>query len=135
MNEKSIHERLENWGRVYGGRAPTGPASMTGAICDRLRKAALGVTISDRPELDEADALVIERARGKLLEFRHKEMLRWLYVRNAHPQFICRKLGLRPFPTTVFDAELGRATSALQKVLDSTQERHKIPSNNLLPST
>jgi len=55
------------------------------------------------------------RKLASLLE--HRELLRWHYIRNANQQLICRRLGIRPRPTSIFDIELSRAEAELARVL------------------
>jgi hypothetical protein len=49
----------------------------------------------------------------------HRELLRWHYIRNANPQMICRRLGIKPRPTSIFDIELARAEAELGAALSS----------------
>jgi hypothetical protein len=122
MNKVSIRERLENWARWAGagsGRQEGQSMTMTGIVCDRLRKAALGNVwsgVEPRSVLDDTDARQVEQAWCRL-EPRSRELLRWWYVRRARPEFICRRLRIKPFPRSVFDLELKRAEIAIEKIL------------------
>jgi hypothetical protein len=125
MNKVSIIERLENWARWAGsgGRnRESRSITMTGIVCDRLRKASLGNVwsgVQPRTELDDSDAQQVEQAWSRL-EPRYRELLRWWYVRRARPEFICRRLGIKLFPRSVFDLELKRAENAIEKTLAGT---------------
>lgn len=89
---------------------------MTGTICENMRAAALGAISTggggagDR--LNSEDAALVER-RWKTLAPKHRELLRWHYIREANPAVICRRLGIKPRPTSIFDIELARAEAAL----------------------
>lgn len=92
---------------------------MTGIVCERMRKAALGNVwsgVGPRAELDDWDAQEVEQAWCKLPP-RHREILRWWYVRRARAEMICRRLGIKPFPQTVFALELARAEEAIARNL------------------
>ena len=125
MNKVSIRERLENWARWAGagsGSREGRSMTMTGIVCDRLRKASLGNVwsgVQPLAELDDSDARQVEQAWSRL-EPRHRELLRWWYVRRARSEFICRRLGIKLFPRSVFDLELKRAETAIEKILAGT---------------
>ena len=92
---------------------------MTGIVCERMRRAALGDVWSGHGterKVDHADAELVERA-WKTLEPKHKELLRWHYIRNASPGFICRRLGIAARPASVFDIDLARAEEAIGRAL------------------
>lgn len=122
MKHKSTRDRIYNWARWARGGTPTpSSTSMTGMICDRMRIASEGALVGagsgtgvDR--LDSDDAASVERAWKRLSPV-HREMLRWHYIRNARPDIICRRLGIKPRPTTIFDIELARAEAELARVM------------------
>lgn len=92
---------------------------MTGFVCDRMQVAAEGALSSgggggDR--LDSADADLVERA-WRTLKPMYRELLRWHYIRAASPGFICRRLGIKPRPTSIFDIELARSESEIGRAL------------------
>jgi hypothetical protein len=92
---------------------------MTGIVCDGLRRAALGDVWSGHSAgrtLDSVDAQLVERA-WKSLAPKHKELLRWHYIRNAAPGFICRRLGIAARPASVFAIELAHAEDAIDSAL------------------
>lgn len=129
MKHKSTRDRIYNWARWARGGAPGRPSSsMTGLICDRMRIASQGSIITagsaggDR--LDADDAALVERA-WKRLDPMHRELLRWHYIRDAHPGIICRRLGIKPRPTSIFDIELARAEKALGAALTDLVARYR----------
>ena len=115
----TIREHIGNWAAwSRDGRAPES-LSNTGIICDRLRAARMGLLSSGSSySIDDADAERVERA-WKRLAPKHRELLRWHYVRNANPNMICRRLGIKPRPTSIFDIELARAEAELARMMAS----------------
>lgn len=98
---------------------------MTGFVCDRMQVAAEGALSSGRggvDRLDSADADLVERAWRALLP-KHRELLRWHYIRGSSPAFICRRLGIKPRPTSIFDVELVRAETEIGRVLRDLADR------------
>jgi hypothetical protein len=126
----TIHEHIGNWAAwSRDGRAPE-TLSNTGIICDRLRVARMGLLSSGYGSgysINDADAERVERA-WKRLAPKHRELLRWHYVRNANPNMICRRLGIKPRPTSIFDIELARAESELARVLAQQSAEVEAPS-------
>ena len=119
MKLKSTKERIINWAMWARGGGPARPSgSMTVTICDRMRIAAQGAAwvqgTGDR--IDSEDAALLEQA-WKRLAPKHRELLRWHYIRDARPEMICRRLGIKPRPTSIFDIELARAEADLSRVL------------------
>lgn len=76
----------------------------------------LGSTPGTGDRLDADDADLLERAWKRLLP-KHRELLRWHYIRNANPAMICRRMGIKPRPTSIFDVELAQAEAEIAKVL------------------
>jgi hypothetical protein len=116
---KSIRDRLGNWSAWSRGGTRHGSGCSTAEVCDSLRRAALGDIsqgFGGGQRVDLADGELVERAWTKLAP-QHKEMLRWHYLRNAPPGLICRRLGIKPRPTSIFDIELKRAETAIEKAL------------------
>ena len=129
MKYKSTRDRIYNWARWARGGAPARPSSsMTGLICDRMRIASevsivtAGGAGGDR--LDTDDAALVERAWKRLTPM-HRELLRWHYIRDAHPGIICRRLGIKPRPTSIFDLELAKAEKALGAALVDLVTHHR----------
>jgi len=115
----TIREHIGNWAAWSRDGRASETLSNTGIICDRLRIARMGL-LSSGPgsgySIDDADAERVERA-WKRLAPKHRELLRWHYVRNANPNLICRRLGIKPRPTSIFDIELARAEAELARVM------------------
>jgi DNA-directed RNA polymerase specialized sigma24 family protein len=120
MNKQGIRARLENW--AQWSRRPIhgkGPGSMTGIVCDRLRRAALGNVwsgVEARTVIDEQDAQLVELAWRSLAP-KHREILRWHHIRNAPPGLICRRLHIAMRPESIFKLELARAEQAIDSTL------------------
>lgn len=122
---KTIRDRLSNWARWSRGAHRMDGRSNTAFICDRMRAArqgelALAPGTGDRLNVDDAD--LIERA-WKRLQPKHRELLRWHYIRQGHPAMICRRLGIKPRPTSIFDLELAHAEAEIAKVLATMAEQ------------
>jgi len=116
---KETRERIANWARWSKLRTAGGAESITAVVCDRLRAAALGNVWSGHTVVDKievGDAELLERVWRGLLP-RHKDLLRWHYIRNASPGFICRRLGIPQRPSSVFEIELARAEAAFAAAL------------------
>lgn len=77
-------------------------------------------------EIDEQDANNVNDAWIGMLDIKQKRMLMWYFVRRSPPEFICKRLGIRRHPASVFDLELWRACDAINKLLDRTAQRNKI---------
>ncbi|MGI4717223.1 MAG: hypothetical protein ACRYGO_07360 [Janthinobacterium lividum] len=116
---REMASRLENWARWT--TAPMGSrvaASQTGAICDRLRRAAEGDqdNSQERRKLDEADALLIERNLWKL-RGTQRSLLRMHYVNGWKWAVICRVLGRRVSKAT-FEILLVNAQEAIEREIE-----------------
>lgn len=119
MDRINIRDRLLNWALWSRGGTRRGTDSMTGIVCDSMRRAALGDVWSGHGtglKVDDTDAALVERA-WKTLAPKHKELLRWHFIRSATPGFICRRLGIAQRPTSVFDIELARAEGFIGRAL------------------
>jgi hypothetical protein len=115
---KDIDERLCNWARWNMANAGRGADCMTGAICEGMRKAALGNVWAGhevRDPIDDADAVRIEVGLRKV-PFRERLLLTWHYIEKAPPGVIARKLSFRP---REFDELLLAAQEAIEDVVDS----------------
>lgn len=117
---RDIGLRLENWSRWATAGTRTIGVSPTGAYCDRLRREALGdePKQGDRRQVDEADALLIERAMPKL-DTRTRMLLYWCYIKQAQPEVVCRKMSIAHRPATVFVEQFRQAQAAVEEVLFS----------------
>ncbi len=115
---KTIGERLENWARWATARAARGADSMTGAICESMRKAALGNVWSGhdvRDPTDEQDAMTIELGMRKLSTL-HRLLLDWCYIQQARPEVVCRKLSI---PIKEFVDRFRDAQDAIEDATDT----------------
>lgn len=124
-----IADRLGNWAkwattRNWGG----GADCMTGAVCEIMRKAALGNVWSGhdvREQLDERDAWAIQCAMADIT-LQQRMILHWTYIKQAPPEVVCRKTKLPVRPTSIFVAAFHDAQHAIEEAVDS---RHQ-PAHN-----
>lgn len=123
-DRREIGLRLENWARWNNANESRGPSSQTGAICERLRRAAEGTatTSGERRSIDEQDALLLERGMREL-ETRHRMLLWWCYIRQAMPEVVCRKMGIAHRPSTVFLEQFYQAQAAIESVVEKNMEK------------
>ena len=121
---RDIGLRLENWSRWATAGTRTIGVSPTGAYCDRLRREALGdePKQGERRQVDEADALLIERAMPKL-DTRVRMLLYWCYIKQAQPEVVCRKMSIAHRPATVFVEQFRQAQAAVQCLLDNERKQ------------
>lgn len=117
--QRGIDSRLENWSRW--NTAATGSrvsASQTGAICDRLRRAAEGDqdNSQERRKLDEHDALLIERNLWKL-RGTQRSLLRMHYVNGWRWPVIMRMIR-RKVSKATFEILLANAQEAIEYEID-----------------
>jgi hypothetical protein len=119
---KTLHERLENWARyMRGGR--TYETTITGIICESMRRWHMGdesgaLTQSD---IDEMDGELVHRALLRLNGYQ-RELLTLLYRWRMPPEIICRKMGIKPRPVSVFDLARHRAEDEVEKHLSAMME-------------
>ena len=117
--QRSIESRLENWSRWT--TAPTGgriASSQTGAICDRMRRAAHGDEdhSQERRTIDDNDALLIERNLWKL-RGTQRTLLRMHYVSGWKWPAILRLVG-HPVSKLRFETLLLNAQEAIECEID-----------------
>lgn len=128
MADSSIRDRLDNWGRVMRVGQQQGK-SMTGIFCESLAVRAgqrvHGNEAISLPDPDDTDAVRVERAIRTVRPFA-RDLLRWLYVYNSKPAFICRRLGIRPQPSSFFDLARYHAEQELSIALDKSPDPAKI---------
>lgn len=113
---KEIGWRLENWAKWATAHSARGADSMTGAICESMRKAAqgeLGPAPRDDITRDDHDAVRIEIGMRKLLRF-HRLLLHWCYIEQARPEIVCRKLSIPVRPASEFVAKFHEAQAAIE---------------------
>jgi hypothetical protein len=135
----NLEERLENWGkanRVGGGRPGyCAPWARLADIC------ANGAHASDVVVVDERDAELVTMAWRRLI-IHHQQLLKLSYITNMPPWIVCRKLGIRQRPHSVFDLEMASAKRALRRQLERLDEeaialRERLAytrRNNLIPA-
>jgi hypothetical protein len=100
----------------------SGADSMTGAICESMRKAALGNVWSghdQRDQVDEDDAVRIERGMRDL-PVAQRLLLHWCYIEQARPEVVCRKLSI---PKPEFVERFRAAQEAIEDAADNEGNR------------
>ena len=131
---KDIGVRLENWARWATATSHGGADSMTGAVCERLRKAALGNVWSGhdvREELDDRDAWAIQRAMAEVT-LQQRMILHWCYIEQARPEVVCRMTKLPVRPISIFVAAFHDAQHAIEDAVDSGNRTEYIPHQQLI---
>jgi hypothetical protein len=117
---KDIGARLESWARwCFSGRKE-GADSMTGVICERMSRAALGDVWSGhevREDTDDQDAVAIERGMRLLSTF-NRLLLHWCYIEQARPEVVCRKLSIPLRPASEFVDRFREAQEAIEDIVD-----------------
>ncbi len=106
-------------------RPRQGADSMTGAICESMRKAALGNVWSghdQRDPVDEADAVRIERGM-RALPVAQRLLLHWCYIEQARPEVVCRKLSIPVRPASEFVSRFREAQEAIEDAVDNEGNR------------
>lgn len=106
----TFEERLENWARAQRGGAGGGD-SLTANI---YFQSVAGRSIDST--LDGEDAQRVELAMRLIMPLDRK-VLQMHYVWRASPPVICRRLGLKARPATIFDLALVHAKRALEEKL------------------
>jgi hypothetical protein len=115
IERRSIGRRLENWG-AWANAAPTrggGNDCMTGAICENMRRHAVGelhpaAPVNDRIDMDDAER--INRAFVKLAQI-HRGVLQWTYVVGAKPWAVAGACG---FHSSEYGVRLGDAQAEIE---------------------
>lgn len=122
-DRRAIESRLINWSRWTTAPMHSRVASsQTGAICDRLRRAALGDQdcSDERRKIDENDALLIERNLWKL-RGTQRSLLRMHYVNNWRWPVILRMLRQK-VRKAHFDILLANAQEAIEYEIDNKRK-------------
>ncbi|MGX7004144.1 hypothetical protein [Caballeronia sp. KNU42] len=112
----TLEERLNNWALAQSG----GFGHADSTIANIYFPSVGGRSVESTVNL--VDAQLVEIAWRKLLPL-DKKILQMLYIWHAHPAFICRKLGLKPRPTTVFDLALAHAKRSIEAALKDVRPR------------
>ncbi|WP_175712464.1 hypothetical protein [Burkholderia ambifaria] len=113
----AIGKRLENWARAQ--RA--GQRGSDGLTATIYFQSIPGRSID--PTLDVEDANRVEMASRKLMPLDRK-VLQLHFVWRARPEVICRRLGLRVRPASIFDLALAHAMRALEEKLVEPSPRY-----------
>jgi hypothetical protein len=113
----TLDERLNNWAKAQR----YGSGHTDGAVASIYFPGAGGRTIES--SVDIADAHLVELAWRKLLPL-DKKLLQMRYMWNARPEVICRRLGLKVRPTSIFDLALAHAKQAIDQKLAPEPVRH-----------
>lgn len=111
----TLDERLENWKRAEAGRGGSGGRD---TLVASIYFPSVGGRSVDAT-LDVADAAAVEAAIRRL-DPRHRDLLRMLYLWNAKPEFICRRLRIKAWPARHFELETTKARRALLDLLAPT---------------
>lgn len=119
---KDIGLRLEGWARWCMSTRKAGADSMTGAICESMRKAALGNVWSGhdtRDLVDDADAVRIEKGM-RLISDADRLLLWWCYIKQQHPGYVARQC---TFPVREFVERFRAAQEAIEDAADNDGNR------------
>jgi len=100
---------------------------MTGAICESMRRHAVGelhpaAPVNDRIDMDDAER--INRAFVKLSQI-HRGVLQWTYVVGAKPWAVAGACG---FATSEYDVRLGDAQAAIEAAAGGVGEQRTVRS-------
>jgi hypothetical protein len=121
VDRGAIVQRLENWGRwCRSSDGALAAASMTGAICESMLRAAGGGeprAAGAGPSINSDDAAQVGRAMVKVT-FDQRRLLGRLYVDEARKGLIAAMLRIPPLE---FDKHLAAAQDAIEAVLSASQ--------------
>ncbi|WLE60249.1 hypothetical protein GIY62_06200 [Burkholderia plantarii] len=105
----TIEARLENWARVQSSVCNSGTGG-SGLVSTIYFPTVRGQSVNST--LDLADAGRLELAMRSLMPL-DRDLLKMHYIWRKPTFLICRKLGLRVRPTSVFDLAMAHAKQAL----------------------
>ncbi|WGS50839.1 hypothetical protein LFL96_04860 [Paraburkholderia sp. D15] len=112
----TLDERLNNWAKAMRG----GTGHSDTLVASIYFPNVGGRTVSTA--LNAEDAQKVERAWQRLMPLDRK-VLQMHFVWSASPAFICRRLGLKVRPTSIFDLALTHAKRAIgEKLLEMGRE-------------
>ncbi|HDR9128585.1 hypothetical protein [Burkholderia vietnamiensis] len=115
----SIEKRLENWARAQrNGGGDGGSDSLVASI---YFPSVGGRAIDSTLDLEDANR--VEAAVRKVMPMDRK-LLQMHYVWRKPPFVICRRLGLKVRPTTIFDFALAHAKRAVEEKLVEPPRRY-----------
>ena len=115
-----IDARLENWSRWLHSGSKGGADCMTGAVCERMRRASLGDVWSGHQvhyDTSEKDAWEVEQAMHSL-GTKTRLLLWWCYYKQARPEIICSRLSIQPRPVSILAEAICAAKDVLKETLD-----------------
>jgi hypothetical protein len=121
---RDIGLRLENWARWATARGRRGADCMTGAICDSMRRSALGDVWSGHEVsagIDAKDASRIQMAMPRIT-VAQRVLLNWCYIEQARPEIVARKCG---FPVKEFVARFRDAQAAVEDAADDLDDGNR----------
>jgi hypothetical protein len=121
---RDIGWRLENWARWATARGPRGADSMTGAICESMRRSALGDVWSGHQVgegIDAKDATKIQLAMPRI-PFAQRLLLNWCYIEQARPEIVARKCS---FPVREFVERFRAAQAAVEDAADDLEDGNR----------
>ncbi|WP_447361495.1 hypothetical protein ACSC95_11790 [Burkholderia vietnamiensis] len=115
----SIEKRLENWARAQrNGGGDGGSDSLVASI---YFPSVGGRAIDSTLDLEDANR--VEAAVRKVMPMDRK-LLQMHYIWRKPPFVICRRLGLKVRPTTIFDFALAHAKRAVEERLVEPPPRY-----------
>ncbi|VWD45583.1 hypothetical protein BLA50215_05717 [Burkholderia lata] len=106
----TIEVRLENWARAQRG----GQGGTDGLTASIYFPSVGGRAVDSTLDLEDANR--VEVAMRKIMPLDRK-VLQMHFVWRAPPAVICRRLGLKVRPTTIFDLALAHAKRAVEEKL------------------
>ncbi|KVL10772.1 hypothetical protein [Burkholderia ubonensis] len=114
----SIEKRLENWARAQRNGGDGGGDSLVANI---YFPSVGGRSIDSTLDLEDANK--VEVAVRKVMPL-DRRLLQMHYVWGKPPFLICRRLGLKVRPTTIFDFALAHAKRAVEERLVEPPPRY-----------
>jgi hypothetical protein len=105
-----LDERLNNWAQAMRGGSGHGDSLVASIYFPNVRGRSVGTAV------DTEDAQLVERA-WRRLEPLERKILQMHFVWRASPGFICRRVGLKARPTSIFDLELAKAKCSIREKL------------------
>ena len=134
ISEQDIGTRLENWARWATMQGARGADSMTGAVCERMRKAALGNVWSGhevRDSTDSNDAWTIQHGMAKIT-LQQRLILHWHYIERARPEIICRMTKIPARPLHLFSQLFKLAQEEIERVIDNKTHEEQNSAQQLI---
>jgi hypothetical protein len=113
----TLDERLNNWARALRGGSGHGDSMIATIYFPTVPGASVDAT------LDSEDAQKVELACRRLMPLDRK-VLQMHFVWRAHPAFICRRLGLKVRPMSIFDLALAHAKRAIEENLADVKPQY-----------